>query len=328
MKVMLLWSLAIVALLLLLGYTYQVIRLRNLSDELPAPGEFARIGDSSLHYRLLGEGRPLVLLEQGPGATSLDWALLAPQLAEVTGVLIYDRAGLAWSGDAHGRRIASRLARERHELIAYLAGAEPVIIVGHSGGGLFARTHCHLYPEDIAALVLIDSSHEKQLDVTRGARANLGRQRMVLRIAYWASQFGAIELLRSWREESVLPEAMGALPSSARRALSRFFASPRHWSGVLAEFTVLEESAEELAQLAQARDLGSLPLVVLTGGESNSAQHDIWLELQRDLASRSDRAEHIVVAGAGHYIHEDRPEVVVDVIHELVQRIRTSKQIH
>ena len=45
----------------------------------------------------------------------------------------------------------------------------------------------------------------------------------------------------------------------------------------------------------------------------------------RRKSPRSERTEHIVVPGAGHYIHEDEPKVVVNVIREMVQRIRAPK---
>jgi pimeloyl-ACP methyl ester carboxylesterase len=44
--------------------------------------------------------------------------------------------------------------------------------------------------------------------------------------------------------------------------------------------------------------------------------------LQVDLASLSTDSKHIVAANAGHYIHHDQPELVVEAILDLVRRVQ------
>jgi pimeloyl-ACP methyl ester carboxylesterase len=71
----------------------------------------------------------------------------------------------------------------------------------------------------------------------------------------------------------------------------------------------------------------SIPLVVLTrsapppgaalspaSGPSPAASYDVWLDLQRELATRSPRAEHVIAKKSGHYIQNDEPDLVVDTV--------------
>lgn len=71
-----------------------------------------------------------------------------------------------------------------------------------------------------------------------------------------------------------------------------------------------------------------IPLVVLTrtppaAGSTPApgpapADYEIWLDLQRELAGRSPRGEHIVAVHSGHYIHNDEPQLVIDAVRRVV----------
>lgn len=66
-----------------------------------------------------------------------------------------------------------------------------------------------------------------------------------------------------------------------------------------------------------------IPLLVLTRGSAREikssnapdaaslARYEIWLDLQRELATRSPRAEHIIAKQSGHFIQNDEPQLVI-----------------
>jgi hypothetical protein len=84
------------------------------------------------------------------------------------------------------------------------------------------------------------------------------------------------------------------------------------------EFAAVEESSN------QTRDahfsFGSKPLIVLTAG-SNDEDPD-WQRLQKELATRSSNGKRIVAAGSGHYIQDDRPELVIAAVREVIAQSR------
>jgi pimeloyl-ACP methyl ester carboxylesterase len=64
-----------------------------------------------------------------------------------------------------------------------------------------------------------------------------------------------------------------------------------------------------------------MPLAVLTrSGDTNDASYRLWLELQDDLATRAPNASHVVAEGSGHYIQNDRPDLVIDAIRTILAR--------
>jgi pimeloyl-ACP methyl ester carboxylesterase len=87
-------------------------------------------------------------------------------------------------------------------------------------------------------------------------------------------------------------------------------------------------------QLRAIRSLGDLPVVVLASGvflheaptrpEAGPRLHEIWQDLQRDLANLSSNSDDIVVEDSGHFIQRDRPEVVVDAIRRVLDGVHQA----
>jgi pimeloyl-ACP methyl ester carboxylesterase len=50
---------------------------------------------------------------------------------------------------------------------------------------------------------------------------------------------------------------------------------------------------------------------------------ETWRELQGDLAALSSRGRVVVAEGAGHMIHHERPDVVLEAIREVVTAVRS-----
>ena len=73
----------------------------------------------------------------------------------------------------------------------------------------------------------------------------------------------------------------------------------------------------------EARDLGKLPLLVITGGPKGRADwHPRWLELQRELAGMSEAATQVYAEHTGHHVHLDDERFVVEMIRGFVAKIR------
>jgi pimeloyl-ACP methyl ester carboxylesterase len=115
------------------------------------------VGDHSLYLSCLGEGSPAVVLEAGYGDSSEVWAAVQMEVATFTRVCAYDRAGLGRSLPVGERGVQAVV-----DDLATLVGEDPVVLVGHSVGGLIATMLAHQRPHRVAGLVLVDSSHPDQ----------------------------------------------------------------------------------------------------------------------------------------------------------------------
>lgn len=125
------------------------------------------VGGYRLEARVKGTGNPTVVFETGfTGGIPLYWKL-QDRIAEHTRTLVYERAGLGRSDPGPQPRSAEQMARDLHSLLAALDIRPPVVLVGHSAGGLFMRVFAHDYPADVAAMVFIDPATEASYERMR-----------------------------------------------------------------------------------------------------------------------------------------------------------------
>jgi pimeloyl-ACP methyl ester carboxylesterase len=111
-----------------------------------------------------GSGVPTVVLETGLGAESEEWEPVFQAVKQLTSVYRYDRANRGHSDPAPKPRSAQDSVADLHSLLVAAATPRPVVLVGHSLGGLIARLYAYQYPHDVAGLVLVDPMHEDQFD--------------------------------------------------------------------------------------------------------------------------------------------------------------------
>lgn len=79
----------------------------------------------------------------------------------------YDRAGTGLSEERpSGDHVtAALMAEELHRLLEALESKPPVVLVGHSYGGMPVRAFEGAYPDEVAGMVLIDVSSEPEVPV-------------------------------------------------------------------------------------------------------------------------------------------------------------------
>src|SRR5262245_11588636 len=86
--------LALVAMVLVCGVSYEALARRRLAAHFALPGQRVDIGGRSLHLDCRGAGSPTVVFEAGLGSMgALDWQLVQSELAQTTRACSYSRAG-------------------------------------------------------------------------------------------------------------------------------------------------------------------------------------------------------------------------------------------
>lgn len=118
------------------------------------------IGGTSLHYRIVGEGDPVMLLHGGPGGNLQGWEPLE-ELGHEYRLIMYDQRG---SGDSERLDLAwdnqdsSLMSVERHvadlEEIRVLLGHERLTLLGHSWGATLATFYAANHPDRVDRLLL------------------------------------------------------------------------------------------------------------------------------------------------------------------------------
>jgi proline iminopeptidase len=112
-----------------------------------------------LFCRMLGKGKPLIVVHGGPGM-SQDYLLpYFAQLAENNFVIFYDqRGGGRSTGEINRETINIPTFVRDIENIRHAFNLEKISILGHSWGGLLAMHYAIAHPQSIDKLILSNSS--------------------------------------------------------------------------------------------------------------------------------------------------------------------------
>jgi pimeloyl-ACP methyl ester carboxylesterase len=308
------WALApVIGVLALasIGATYgNLAGTEDLGDR-PAPGRLYDVGGHRLHLDCRGQGSPTVVLSNGLGEISASWARITGAVSATTRVCAYDRAGQGWSDDVDRPLDGVESAEDLHALLAVAGEAGPFVLVGHSTGGPYAMTYAARYPDQVAGVVLLDSSSPEQFSRMPAYPVQYALMRRGLAVLPTLHRLG---LNRMLAPASHLPrteaETVAAMTSTARAARSQ-----------RDEVTVIPEV------FSQARALTTLdgrPLVVLSAGE-NVDGTDGWAAAQDALAGLSTNSIHRTIASSHTGLLEDaRPAAEsIRAITEVVAAVRT-----
>ena len=313
--------LALLGVLAALGTTYeQWSRWHAGRTHLP-PGRLIDVGGHSLHLECSGTGTPTVILEAGADlGGGQSWFAIRPELAEMTRVCTYDRAGYAWSDPGPEPRDALTIAAELHRLLERGSEASPFVLVGHSLGGAFVRVFADRYPDEVAGLVFVDSSHPEEEE---RRPPELSMDRLVVRVSEWAFRIAA--------ETGVLRLVISLdLPRSFPETFAAF--SPQGVATLVSEFEAVGSTLAEDQEAGLSEDL---PLVVLTGGQALAGLRDelrermesVRLAMQRELAAFTGNSDHRILPDAGHFIQHDDPEAVIRAVADVVAAVRDGSPI-
>ena len=126
-------------------------------------GQMVDVGGHRLFILCTGPAsEATVILENGAGAGHEGWKKVQEGIEEFCRVCSYDRAGVGRSDKPRKPQTPDTTVDDLHRLLELTSVKGPYVMVGASLGGIFARRFGARYPKEIAAMVLVDSSHEEQ----------------------------------------------------------------------------------------------------------------------------------------------------------------------
>ena len=295
-----------------IGATYANIAGTRDQATLVAPGKLYDVGGHRLHLDCHGHGSPTVVLSNGLGGVSAGWARITGPVAATTRVCAYDRAGQGWSEDAVSPQDGVHSAEELHTLLAKAGEHGPYVLVGHSTGGTYAMNYAARYPEQVAGMVLLDSSSPEQF--TR-MPAFSGQYTMMMRPMYslmpTLSRLGVGQI-----------PASSHLPAADAAKVTKITSRPQYYRSQRDEVSVIPEV---FAQAQALTTLGDRPLAVLTASATSTGT-DGWVGAQDQLAVLSSNSVHRTVDSTHEGLLEDvRPAAAsVRAITEVIASVRTS----
>ncbi len=266
------------------------------------PGTLYPVYDTSLHMVCHGEGQPTIVLEAGLGGNHLDWTLVQPLIASDYRVCAYDRAGVGFSQATARSRTAGHITDELHDLVEMAGLKKPFILVGHSFGGMLALHYAARFRDDVAGLVLLDPMHPDQFDQFAKAGIDVPTEPNLIlgRTASFAATY--------------------ALPQSLH-ARAMYLAGTD-----TARIFMIKEMRWMVLDAAEVKATGYPHLmsrILLHGNKEwdgsypDGRMEKVWFDMHSGLAQAIGAPSPTVVAGAGHQLALDAPQVVADAIKDM-----------
>jgi pimeloyl-ACP methyl ester carboxylesterase len=286
----LLYPVLVVLAIASIGGGYETLREATDAKAYPPPGQLIDVGGHRLHLACTGSGAPTVVLEAGGGEMSSNLGWITPAVARDTRVCVYDRAGRGWSEPADTPQDGMQIATDLHTLLQRGHVPGPYVLAGHSFGGLYVLAFAARYPDEVAGMVLVDSTapasaakHGTASPYNGGTYDVLGR---FSALASVSARLGLSRLVNHF--------SFGSLPPRSRDEVRANGATANDLRSTIDEYVQANASVQEAASLT---DFADKPLTVLTAGVGSDAAH---VAAQNHLATLSTNSVHRVIDGAAH----------------------------
>jgi pimeloyl-ACP methyl ester carboxylesterase len=251
-------------------------------------------------------------------SSNLGW--ISPAVAGKTRVCVYDRAGHGWSEPADTRQDGTQIATDLHALLQRGSVPGPYVLAGHSFGGLYVRTFAARYPDEVAGMVLIDSTASKS-PAGSVSPSDPGSYDLMGRVSALVSTSARVGLARLFNQ---LSSAGGDLPPRSGHEVRATGATVSNLRSTIDEYVQANAAMEQAASLT---DFADKPLVVLTAGSGNDAA---WQAKQKEMVTLSTNSAHRVIEGAVHEAlvgDKEYAAATTQAILDVVSSIRTSQPL-
>ncbi|MFI7230388.1 alpha/beta fold hydrolase [Nonomuraea angiospora] len=226
------------------------------------------------------KGRPVIMLMHGGGDGLDKLAALQKTLSKSNRVCSYDRLGAGASDQPDGPQDFSSTGKVLTAVLDRVAGDGPVVLAGHSLGGLIAARYVPDHQDRVKGLVLMDATPPTMVDdITKAIPASATGQAAELRAQNLAIFQGQN------------PEKLVITDGKVRSA-----------GNIPVE--VLQHGKQYLA---------ALPTY---GPRLERA----WSAGQRKWLAVSSGSKLSTATGSGHYIYVDQPEVAVQAIERVTSQ--------
>jgi pimeloyl-ACP methyl ester carboxylesterase len=220
---------------------------------------------------------------------------------------------MGWSEPEPGAPDATQTTVELHALLQEADEEGPYVLVGHSLAGLYSRIYAERYPEDVAGMVLVDSTHPDQFE---GSKLVVTMNRVIGIFGPLIARAGIPRVFDLYPSHPELP------PLQREQSDSLYYRTP-HQVAMFEEMGTIPETMEKARGTGT---LGEKPLVVVSAAEHDAKSG----ALQEELTSLSSNSSMRVVEGSTHssvVVDRDHARQTGASILEVVEAVRNDQPL-
>lgn len=285
---------------------------------------------SRLHIAMYGPKQgPTLIFTHGWSLDSTVWDLVREKLAKHFRIVVWDLPGLGQSKQpANGDYRIEKMADDLGAVIQQV-GSEPVILVGHSIGGMITQTFCRLYPQQlghrVAGVVLLHTTYVNPLRTALFAPMWTAIEKPILvPLNYLTIWLAPLAWLSNWQGylNGSLHIMTRIASFSGRQSWGQLnyaaWLAAKAWPGVVSRGNLAMLAFNEETSLPDIE----IPVLVIAG------QHD---RMTKPIASErmEELLPHDVPASvaSGHLGFWEQHEKVAELIGEFAERFVPEQEI-
>ncbi|RFP14664.1 MULTISPECIES: alpha/beta fold hydrolase [unclassified Duganella] len=271
--------------------------------------QYAQVNGVKLHYKIGGQGSPVVLLH-GYGQTGHMWTPAMAELVKHHTVIVPDLRGAGGSEKPAGGYDKKTMAVDIHELVKGIR-SEPAAVVGHDIGLMVAYGYAAQFPADTSKLVLMDAFIPGVGDWRNAFPAK----------AVWHFHFYGetplalvqgrerIYFEHFWNDFSA--DKTKSVKEADRKLYTAAYAQPGGMRAGFAYFSDFERDAADFGPMSQTKL--TMPVLTLAG------QYSAGEFLGKQVGTVATDVKSIIVQGSGHWLIDEAPEQVVPALVEFIK---------
>ena len=249
---------------------------------LPPP-RLAEVNGATIEYICSGTSKPTIVLVNGAGGPLDGWSRVYGPLLRSGTVMAYNRPGIGRSSRPTEPQTGALIVGTLRDLLTTIDAAPPFLLLGHSLGGLYVDLFARLLPDDVCGVVMVEAAHPDDRSLV-----------------------------------TIQPVWMRAI--NAVLGIGNPFRTDRAFH----ETRWVDRTCR---QIEQAPPFPDVPLAVVTAAPRPPSRTtpaevtELRLANQEKLVALSQTSRQFHAAGSGHFPQLSEPNVVVDAVRWVLERL-------
>lgn len=284
--------------------------------------KFVEILGQNIEVYIKGTNKQTVVIQTGMTCSFYDWLPIIEKLSQQFTVVSYHRPGYGKSELGNDSRTTRQATKELHMLLQKLDIHEPIILIGHSYGGLCAQHFAMLHEDKLQALILVDST---SMNLHRLDELHLPISDQTDSDDMWLQKYNTYSKMDV---DTLYNELKPMLGDQSRQQIE-FLTSPSLYKATASELLEWKKCALSLKELYKTLEI---PLIVIGRDpkysitqltENNMPKEEatqlesMWQELIHEQLHLSIHSQYILAEHADHGIENDRPNIIIEAAHSL-----------